>query len=64
MDLQRKLELLAAGVRSIARHDDLDAAVRHAALDQAAALIKEERAAIDARVQGEIAAQLGNAPAA
>jgi hypothetical protein len=58
MDLKRKLELFTDSVKSISRHDDVDAAVRHAALDQAAAIIAAEREAIDARVQADIAAHL------
>jgi hypothetical protein len=59
MDLKRKLELLADGVKSISRHDDEDAAVRHAALNLVDAIVKAEREGIDARVAARVAASLG-----
>lgn len=55
MDMNRKLELIDQSLKSIARHDDEDAAVRHVALDRVDALIKAEREAMDARVKERIA---------
>ena len=55
MDMNRKLELLDQSLKSIARHDDEDAAVRHAALDRVEAMVKAERAAMDKRVNDRIA---------
>jgi hypothetical protein len=61
MDLARKLELAAMAVVSISHHDDEDAAVRHAFLDQLATVIKTERDAIDARVGARITEALSAA---
>lgn len=55
MDLNRKLEVVSMAVTSISRHDDEDAAVRHAALNRVEALIKAEREAMGARVVERIA---------
>jgi hypothetical protein len=55
MNLQRKIEVATMAVTSISRHEDEDAAVRHAALDRLEALVKAEREAIDARVAERIA---------
>lgn len=59
MNIKRKLELLQGSITSIGTHDDEDAAVRLAALDQAEAMIKAEREGIEARVQARIDASLG-----
>jgi hypothetical protein len=56
MNLQQKLEIAATSVRSIARHDDDDADVRRAYLDQLEDVIATERAAIKARVEARVAA--------
>lgn len=61
MDLNRKLELLTASVRSISQHDDLDAAVRHAAMDRVEAIVASERLGIDARVKAAILSNLSPA---
>lgn len=50
MDLQKKAQIAAQAIDSISRHDDEDAAVRHAMLDQVASHIAAEKAAIDLRV--------------
>lgn len=63
MDLKKKGQIAAQAIDSISRHDDEDAAVRHAVLDQVAAHIAAEKKAIDARV-AERVAQLDAAPAA
>lgn len=56
MDLGRKVEIVEQSIRSLTTHDDVDAAVRHAALDRIEAAIKVEREAIDARVKAHIGA--------
>lgn len=58
MNLARKLEIAAMSVTSISRHDDEDAAVRHAALTKLEELIKAEREAMDARIAAHIAESL------
>lgn len=63
MDLKRKLELTESAITSISRHDDEDAAVRHAALDRVVQMIERERAGIDQRVKERTASMLGDAPA-
>lgn len=55
MNLTRKIEVAAMAITSISRHDDEDAAVRHAALDRVEALLRAERDAIDARLRAHIA---------
>jgi hypothetical protein len=50
MDLQKKAQIAAQAIDSISRHDDEDAAVRHAFLDQVANHIAAEKAGIDKRV--------------
>lgn len=59
MNIKRKLELLKLSLVSISSHEDEDAAVRLAALDQVDAMVKAEREAIAARVQAHIDASLG-----
>lgn len=59
MDLKRKLELARSSVESISRHDDLDAQVRHAALDKLVEIIEAERAAIEARIADSVKVELG-----
>lgn len=56
MDLKRKIEYAGKSIESIARHDDADAAVRHAALDEVAKIIAAERDAINRRVQAKVKA--------
>lgn len=63
MDLKKKAQIAAQAIDSISRHDDEDAAVRHAVLDHVAAHIAAEKAAIDARLAARVA-QLDVAPAA
>ena len=58
MDIKTKLKHIETAVKAVAGHDDEDAAVRHAALDQIDALVKAEREAIDARVAARVAAAL------
>jgi hypothetical protein len=58
MNLARKIEMAAQTIRSISRHEDEDAAVRQAVLDQVEATIKDERAWITARIAERIAASL------
>jgi hypothetical protein len=59
MDFQRKLELVEQSIRSISKADDMDAAVRTAALDRVDAFVKAEREAMAARVEAKIKAHLG-----
>lgn len=61
MDIKRKLELVKSNVLSISTHEDEDAAVRHAALDQIEAIVKAERDKIDAAVKARIAHHLNSA---
>ena len=61
MDINRKLELVTMNVRSISTHDDVDAAVRLAALDRVDAMVAAERKGINDRVQAEIGATLPKA---
>jgi hypothetical protein len=58
MDIKRKLEIVATGVSSITNHTDADSVVRVAALDQIAAQIATDRAAVIASAQAEAAAAL------
>jgi hypothetical protein len=58
MNLARKIEIAALAVTSISRHDDEDAAVRHAALARLEELIKAEHEAMDERVKARIAESL------
>lgn len=58
MNISQKLEIVAASVRSISRHNDEDAAVVQAALAKIDALVKAEREALDARVRADIEAKL------
>lgn len=64
MDLQRKAQIAAQAIDSISRHDDEDAAVRKAVLDQVVAHVEAERSAIDARVAERIATLGATAPSA
>lgn len=54
MNLARKIEIAVLAVTSISRHDDEDAAVRHAALDKLLGLIQAEKELMDSRVQAHI----------
>jgi hypothetical protein len=58
MDLARKAEIAADAINSISRHDDEDAAVRKAMLDQVAKHLESEKEAIDKRI-AERVAELG-----
>jgi hypothetical protein len=49
MNLERKLELTAANVRSISRHDDEPKAAVFATLDAVVALVAEEKALAEKR---------------
>ena len=55
MNLTRKIEIIKRAVESLARHDDEDVAVRHAALDHVLEHVAAERAAMDERVKRKIA---------
>lgn len=55
MNLNRKIEIIKRAVESLARHDDEDVAVRHAALDHVLEHVAAERAAMDERVRRKIA---------
>lgn len=59
MKIAEKLPYAEQHIRSIARHDDQDAAVRLAALDRLVKFIEAEKAAIDERVKAKISAQVG-----
>ena len=58
MDIKRKLELVKSSIVSISTHEDEDAAVRHAALDQIDSIVKVERDKIDQAVKARIAQHL------
>lgn len=58
MDLNRKLELVQQSVKSISTHEDIDAAVRLAALARIGGTVKAESEAINARIEAEIVAKL------
>ena len=58
MNLQRKIEIAAQAVASVADHDDVDAQVRLAALDRIEEHIRAQRAAINSRVQASIVSEL------
>ncbi len=51
MDLRRKIELAEQAIRSISTHDDVDLAVRTAALNRLILTIKDERAQAADRVK-------------
>lgn len=61
MDIARKLEYAQSLITSIGTHEDEDAAVRTAALDQVISLAAAEKAAIDVRLQERIAAAVSPA---
>ncbi len=63
MDLQQKVTIAAQAVNSISRHDDEDAQVRLAMLDEVSKHIDAERAAISKRVEERLAALLRKVPA-
>lgn len=58
MNLTRKIEIIERSITSLTRHDDEDAAVRHAALDHVIRIIEAERSAIEERVKARIAETL------
>lgn len=59
MKPDRKLDIIAQAVHSLATHDDEDAAVIEACLDQVIVLCEREKGALAARVTDQIAALLG-----
>lgn len=63
MNINRKIELAEQALRSLTTHDDVDVAVRHAALDRINAFIQTEREGMNARVQAKIDAAVCDAPA-
>lgn len=58
MDIRTKLDYLDQHVRSISRHDDEDATIIRAALNQAKANIDAELLALDARLAARVAETL------
>ena len=54
MDIKRKLEIVERDISNIAEHRDEDAALRLAALDRAAEMVRDAKA----RVEGEVAADI------
>lgn len=56
MDIKRKIEIVEQSIRSLTTHDDMDVAVRSAALDRIDALIAAERKAMHSRVEKKIKA--------
>lgn len=63
MKPDRKLEIVAQAIQSLATHDDEDAAVIEACLDQVIALCEREKGALAARVAARIGALLDGAEA-
>ncbi|MCK6453995.1 MAG: hypothetical protein L6R19_24535 [Alphaproteobacteria bacterium] len=63
MKPDRKLEIVAQAIQSLATHDDEDAAVIEACLDQVIALCEREKGALAARVAARIGALLGGVDA-
>lgn len=63
MDLKTKIAYAGKSIESIARHDDVDAAVREAALDEVVKKIDAERQAIAERLQAKIGAFSTDTPA-
>lgn len=63
MKPDRKLEIVAQAIHSLSTHDDEDAAVIEACLDQVIALCEREKGALSARVAARIGALLGGAEA-
>lgn len=61
MDINSKLRYCRLSIESLARHDDMDAAVREAALDEVVRMVEVEREAARQRVQAKIDAALGGA---
>lgn len=59
MKPDRKLEIVAQAIRSLATHDDEDAAVITAGLDQVIVLCEREKGALAARVAARIEALIG-----
>lgn len=64
MNFKRKLEIVEQSIKSISRADDMDAAVRIAALDRVDAIVKAERKAMAERVAEKIKAQVDGPAAA
>lgn len=56
MNLQEKIAVATKAVLSISRHDDEDADVRRAALDELSSVMDDERLAITRRVRARIEA--------
>lgn len=63
MKPDRKLEIVAQAIQSLATHDDEDAAVIEACLDQVIVLCEREKGALAARVAARIGALLGGVDA-
>ena len=61
MDIQRKRELAIQHIDLIARHDEVDLAVRQAALESVAKRIQSELADAQARLDVKVKAALGQA---
>ncbi len=59
MKPDRKLEIVAQAIQSLATHDDEDAAVIEACLDQVIAMCEREKGALAARVAARIEALIG-----
>lgn len=59
MDLNTKLKYCRSHIESVARHDDMDAAVREAALDRIVEMVEAERTAARERLQAKLEAALG-----
>lgn len=55
MKPERKIEIIAQALHSLATHDDEDAAVIEACLDHVIALCEQEKGALAARVCARIA---------
>ena len=58
MNINRKLEVVAAAVKSISTHDDADSVVLLAALARVSKMIDEEAAGVRARQEAAAAAAL------
>lgn len=59
MKPDRKLEIVDQAIQSLATHDDEDAAVIEACLDQVIAMCEREKGALAARVAARIEALIG-----
>ena len=59
MDINRKLQVVAAAVKSISTHDDADSVVLLAALARVSKMVDEESADVRARQEAAAANALG-----